>query len=72
MLCVIHTGDLVTLFDQFQSLAKIDDFKNKISIQTPDSSMSSELISKKLIFEIAKRRDDKLEKMELMIRYTEF
>ena len=61
----------MTLFDQFQSLAKIDDFKNKIAIQTPDSSMSSESISKKLIFEIAKRRDDKLEKMELMIRYTE-
>lgn len=61
----------MTLIDQFQSMTKIDDFKNKIKTKTPDASIKSELISEKLIFKIAKRRDDELEKIELMIRYTQ-
>ena len=61
----------MTLIDQFQSMTKIDDFKNKIRIKTPDASIKSEFISEKLIFKIAKRRDDELEKIELIIRYTQ-
>ena len=61
----------MTLIDQFQSMTKIDDFKNKIKIKTPDASIKSELISEKMILKIAKRRDDELEKIELMIRYTQ-
>ena len=56
---------MVALFDQFQSLAKINDFKSKIEIQTPNSSES---IAEKLILKISKQRDDELEKIEFMIR----
>jgi len=59
---------LVALFDQFQSLTKIDDFKSKIETQTPAYSNTSESIAEKLILKISKQRDDELEKIEFMIR----
>ena len=66
--CENPKGDLVTLFDQFQSLAKINDFKSKIEMETPASSNTLRSIAEKLILKISKQRDVELEKIEFMIR----